>query len=148
MRQYLISANKQHEPLRSGEWLNAIIEAIGNHRSASPAPKIAWRVLHSHGEMKGEGAFQEHEVDLIHVDFEISFSEISREIVERWFLLQPINRPGSWHLQLDEILNGYVLVKAGRDYVSVRDSLRTTFDSVHMYPEYINKIVGSELIKI
>ena len=148
MRQYLLSANKQLEPLQPGEWLNAIIEAIAHHRLASPVPKIAWRVWHSHGEMKGEGTFREDEVALIQVDFEVSFPEISQEVVENWVLLQPLSHPGSWHLQLDEILNGHVLVKAGRDYVSVRESLRPTFDTVHMYPENINKLVGSELIKI
>jgi len=110
-------------------------------------PKVAWRLRHSLGENSGEGPYRGSEIQLIQADFDVYFPNLSEEAVETWVLLLSASNPSNWQLELDEIRNGEVLMKAGRDFILVQQSLRTAFDNVSIYPHYINKILGSEFVK-
>jgi len=147
MRPYLISAWKREAPPQFREWFDVVIEALGVHSPDLPESKVSWRVRHSIGEISGVGPYRGPEVRLIQADVDVRFPQISEVVAESWVLLQSVPvRPG-WQLDLDEIQDGGVLMKAGRDFILVQRSLRTVFDEVALYPTYINKILGREFVR-
>lgn len=151
MRTYLFVARVTNEAKPDDAWVQKISDAIVAPNSYGSPLHInrIYKSLQIGSPTSTFDVIERPPLTIEQVEFEVTCPTLSKDTLETWIMLFKKATDSDaleWWLELDEIGNGEVIMKSGRDYRRVEIALSKLFERVLVNVKAINAAAGVRLL--